>query len=102
MPLEYALRQMHEAMEIVFEYDHDGESVPSADHSPSPNASLRSRHLLPFFPRHAAGIQLDPRLRGGDDYFAGSFTFFPPSLAFTFYPEANQTKIRIWSWMRSY
>ena len=30
-PLDYALRQMHEAMEIVFDYDHDPCFVPSAD-----------------------------------------------------------------------
>ena len=30
-PLDYALRQMHDAMEIVFDYDHDPCFVPSAD-----------------------------------------------------------------------
>ena len=30
-PLDYALRQMHEAMEIVFDYDHDPNFVPSGD-----------------------------------------------------------------------
>jgi hypothetical protein len=31
MPLDYALRQMHDAMEMVFAYDHDPCFVPSAD-----------------------------------------------------------------------
>jgi hypothetical protein len=30
-PLDYALRQMHDAMEIVFDYDHDQSFVPDAD-----------------------------------------------------------------------
>jgi len=30
-PLDYALRQMHDAMEMVFAYDHDPSFVPSAD-----------------------------------------------------------------------
>jgi hypothetical protein len=30
-PLDYALRQMHDAMEIVFDYDRDPCFVPSAD-----------------------------------------------------------------------
>jgi hypothetical protein len=31
MPLDYALHQMHDAMEMVFAYDHDPSFVPSAD-----------------------------------------------------------------------
>jgi hypothetical protein len=31
VPLENVLRQMHEAMEMVFDYDHDPDFVPSAD-----------------------------------------------------------------------
>jgi hypothetical protein len=31
VPLDYALRQMHDAMEMVFDYDHDRNFVPSAD-----------------------------------------------------------------------
>jgi hypothetical protein len=31
MPLDYALRCMHDAMEMVFDYDHDPNFVPSAD-----------------------------------------------------------------------
>jgi hypothetical protein len=31
MPLEYAMRQMHEAMEMIFAYDNDPNFVPSAD-----------------------------------------------------------------------
>ena len=31
MPLDYAMRQMHEAMEMIFDYDHDPNFVPSAD-----------------------------------------------------------------------
>jgi len=30
-PLDYILRQMHDAMEMVFAYDHDPHFVPSAD-----------------------------------------------------------------------
>ena len=30
-PLDYILRQMHDAMEMVFAYDHDPNFVPSAD-----------------------------------------------------------------------
>jgi hypothetical protein len=30
-PLDYILRQMHDAMEMVFVYDHDPNFVPSAD-----------------------------------------------------------------------
>jgi hypothetical protein len=30
-PLDYALRQMHDAMETVFDYDHDPCFVPNAD-----------------------------------------------------------------------
>lgn len=31
LPLDYAMRQMHEAMEMIFDYDHDPNFVPSAD-----------------------------------------------------------------------
>ena len=31
MPLDYALLKLHEAMEMVFDYDHDRNFVPSAD-----------------------------------------------------------------------
>ena len=31
MPLDYALLKLHEAMELVFDYDHDRNFVPSAD-----------------------------------------------------------------------
>jgi hypothetical protein len=31
VPLDYVLRQMHDAMEMVFAYDHDPNFVPSAD-----------------------------------------------------------------------
>jgi hypothetical protein len=31
MPLDYALRCMHDAMEMVFDYDHDPNFVPSTD-----------------------------------------------------------------------
>jgi len=30
-PLDYILRQMHDAMEMVFAYDHDPNFVPGAD-----------------------------------------------------------------------
>jgi hypothetical protein len=30
-PLDYILRQMHDAMEMVFAYDHDPNFVPSVD-----------------------------------------------------------------------
>ena len=30
-PLDHALRQMHDAMEMVFDYDHDPSFVPDAD-----------------------------------------------------------------------
>ena len=30
-PLDYILRQMHDAMEMVFAYDHDPNFVPSTD-----------------------------------------------------------------------
>ena len=30
-PLDYILRQMHDAMEMVFAYDHDPNFVPNAD-----------------------------------------------------------------------
>jgi hypothetical protein len=30
-PLDYILRQMHDAMEMVFAYDHDPHFVPSAE-----------------------------------------------------------------------
>jgi hypothetical protein len=30
-PLDYILRKMHDAMEMVFVYDHDPNFVPSAD-----------------------------------------------------------------------
>jgi hypothetical protein len=30
-PLDFILRQMHDAMEMVFAYDHDPNFVPSAD-----------------------------------------------------------------------
>jgi hypothetical protein len=31
LPLDYAMRQMHGAMEMIFDYDHDPNFVPSAD-----------------------------------------------------------------------
>jgi hypothetical protein len=31
MPLDYALLKLHDAMELVFDYDHDRNFVPSAD-----------------------------------------------------------------------
>jgi len=31
MPLDYALLKLHDAMEMVFDYDHDPNFVPSAD-----------------------------------------------------------------------
>jgi hypothetical protein len=31
MPLDYALLKLHEAMEMVFDYDHDPNFVPSTD-----------------------------------------------------------------------
>jgi hypothetical protein len=31
MPLDYALLKLHDAMEMVFDYDHDRNFVPSAD-----------------------------------------------------------------------
>jgi hypothetical protein len=31
MPLDYALLKLHEAMEMVFDYDHDRNFVPSTD-----------------------------------------------------------------------
>lgn len=31
MPLDYAMRRMHDAMELVFDYDHDPNFVPSPD-----------------------------------------------------------------------
>jgi hypothetical protein len=31
LPLDHALRQMHDAMEIVFDYDHDPNFVPNGD-----------------------------------------------------------------------
>ena len=31
LPLDYVLRQFHDAMELVFVYDHDPSFVPNAD-----------------------------------------------------------------------